>query len=319
MRNKSVQDLKGKAILFVGGSGFFGKSVLDYVNDQKLDPRPEFIIVSRGQKSLGPDQWPHLKITHVQSGIESLSKENLPSKIDFIIHGATSTNTEGQDEAYLEKTLVQGTKNLLTIASELKPQGVLFLSSGAVYGLGRTEPIKIKESDQHFAPTTEPYGSYKLKAENLCADFYHSSSIPVSIARCFAFSGNHLPQDSHFAITNFIRDGKSKADIVIKGNGKAARSYMDQSDLAEWLITIMMKNDQLDIVNVGSPEAVSIRDLAGVVATFFPEIKISVLGQGNIPQNFYVPDTSKAFLDYGLSLKVSLRKSIERMIKVVGL
>ena len=49
---------------------------------------------------------------------------------------------------------------------------------------------------------------------------YHDEyNLNISIARCFCFSGIHLPLNVHFAIGNFIKDVNNNDNIIIKGDG----------------------------------------------------------------------------------------------------
>ena len=54
----------------------------------------------------------------------------------------------------------------------------------------------------------------------------------------FLFSGIHLPLNVHFAIGNFIQNVIDDKDIIIKGDGKSVRSYLDQDDMSEWILDL---------------------------------------------------------------------------------
>jgi dTDP-glucose 4,6-dehydratase len=141
----------------------------------------------------------------------------------------------------------------------------------------------------------------------------------VSIARCFAFVGPHLPLDAHFAIGNFIRDCVAGGPIRIGGDGTPFRSYLYAADLAEWLFTILLRGASGRAYNVGSEEAVSIGQLADRVADVAatlrpdrgrPEI---VMAHKPLPGTLaerYVPDCRRAREELGLVPATSLDESI---------
>lgn len=313
-----VNDLNGKIILITGGTGFAGKSLMDYLDALKLPLPPTVIAQSRGFKDISHAKWSNLKIREVHCDLLDLKAGMLDEKIDYVIHGATSTSvTESTNIDYLHKTVYLGTQNLLTLCQKIKPKGIIYLSSGAVYGLDRTEQIPISENDlggPNTSDVSQSYGHFKRLAETLCSQFFNQTKIPITVLRCFAFSGKNLDPDGPFAVTNFLKNALGGDSIKITGNGLAIRSYMDGEDLAEWIFTLICKNKEFVLLNAGSDQAISIQDLAKVVADF-TKVKVELLNTGtDTRHNYYVPDLSLAKTKYGLSLKLSLKKSIENMI-----
>jgi len=309
--------IKG-TILLLGGTGFIGKSVLDLLNHLNTKKELKIILVSRGLNTENFDlnRWHNLEIQWIKKPIDELQLNDLNTKIDYVIHAATSTNSEAKNLNYLIKTLIFGTMNIVDLCTQLKPRGVLYLSSGAIYGLKRSGPPKFKETDLYAPDTTDldqSYGHLKRLNETLWSDFYRKTLTPTAIARCFAFSGKNLDTKSHFAICNFIEDAKKARSIKISGNGSAVRSYLDEEDLAIWLLTVLIKNKSFDVVNIGSDEDITIKQLAEAVQSFYPDIKIDIQNIEDIPQNYYVPNITRAKEAYGLSQSISLKASLSKM------
>ena len=148
---------------------------------------------------------------------------------------------------------------------------------------------------------------------------YHDEyNLSISIARCFCFSGIHLPLDVHFAIGNFVNDVNNNNNIIIKGDGESVRSYLDQDDLIEWLIEIL-KNDSFKktIYNIGSEDSISIKDLAMLIKKLSnKKIEVEILNQSNnnLRKTVYVPDCKKIRKKFNLVQKVSLSESIAKML-----
>ena len=181
----------------------------------------------------------------------------------------------------------------------------LYVSSGAVYG----------KQEKEFAEECDPlnpvtlYGKGKMEAEQMCL----GSGIPCVIARCFAFVGEYLPKNAHFAIGNFLADLETKRNIRINGDGTPIRSYLYADDLAQWLVALLKNGRAGEAYNVGSEEAFSIRELAETIASrAIPPLTVEVKGipSGEKAQR-YLPSTEKIRRDLNLSVPRTLVESLE--------
>jgi dTDP-glucose 4,6-dehydratase len=143
-----------------------------------------------------------------------------------------------------------------------------------------------------------------------------SGGFDATRPRAFAVVGPYLPIDRHFAIGNFIRDALAGGPIVVEGDGTPVRSYLYSSDLALWLLTILVEGLPGHAYNVGSEEAVSIADLARLVAGRSGRpIAVEIRGQaaGGVADR-YVPSTIGARNELGLRVTVPLDEAIDRTL-----
>ena len=293
-----------KKILLTGGTGFFGKSILDMVKRGYLSSY-EFTILSRDPVKFLND-FPEFadlpKISFISGDVRDF---DISGSFDAMILGATPASTEVSDEE-MRSIIIDGTLHSLDIARKCNVGKLLFISSGAVYG---------RQTVSHV-PETAPcnpvtaYGIAKLEAENLC----FSSGIPAVAARCFAFAGKYLRRDIHFAIGNFIRDALSSTPIIINGDGTPLRSYLYADDLVSWLFNLLEKGECGKAYNVGSDRAVSIAELAHTVAKILaPELEI-IVKQKAAPDAVgqpYVPDISRSEIENLSSKTISLETAIK--------
>ncbi len=318
--------------LLTGGTGFFGRALLQYWGDCFLaqHPTPTVTLLSRAPDAFlrqAPNlaQQPWLRL--VQGDI--CDAASLPQGVAFthILHAAADS-TLGPRLTPLQRydQIVNGTRNLLSLAVQCQAQRFLLTSSGGVYG-NQPNPanpatnaananIGVRE-DWHGMPDplnpAHAYGVAKRAAEHLCALYQEQFGLPTVIARCFAFVGPDLPLEVHFAIGNFIRDALWRDAITVAGDGMAMRSYLDQHDLAHWLHTLLHHGHAGQAYNVGSDQAISIADLATLVRdTLAPNKPVQILGTPDPTRlrHVYVPNIDKIQRDLDVHITISLADSI---------
>ncbi|NMA20112.1 MAG: NAD(P)-dependent oxidoreductase [Lentisphaerae bacterium] len=298
-------------ILITGGTGFFGKSIL---SEWQRAPRPntELVILSRNSNAF-------LAANPCFQGLQNVSFVNGDVR-DFafpdgdfsaVIHAATPA-TQRIDDAEMSSIILEGTKRILEFCKTRSIQRLLYISSGAVYG---EMPAGIKQMTESMPchPQTV-YGKSKLQAEQLCLD----GGIECGIARCFAFIGEYLPLDQHFAIGNFIQDCLLQKPIHIKGDGTALRSYLYARDLVHQLWALFDCAAPHLIINIGSDQAISIRELAELVrecAETNNEIIVSNLPGINRTVNRYIPDVSLTRKYLNIEKITSLENALRQVIR----
>jgi dTDP-glucose 4,6-dehydratase len=135
---------------------------------------------------------------------------------------------------------------------------------------------------------------------------------------CFAFVGPYLNLNIHYAVGNFIRDGLAGGPIYVSGDGTPYRSYLYAADLAIWLWTLLFRGEPGEAYNVGSEDAISIRDLAyEVVASFSSSPKVVIAKSPALgrPKERYVPSVKKAKERLNLDSWINLGEALQRTIR----
>ena len=322
-------ELRGQRLFFTGGTGFFGRWLLEglfWANDRlRLDLSA--LVLSRSPEAFrraAPHLAGHRAIGFHTGDVRAF--EFPAGTFSHIIHAATESSAKLNAEEPLNMfdTIVEGTHRILEFARHCGVRRFLLTSSGAIYGRQPPEMTHISE-DYLGAPdpsdSRSAYGEGKRAAETLCTLCSQQYGIETRIARCFAFVGPYLPLDIHFAIGNFIRDGLKGGPIVVEGDGTPRRSYLHAADLAIWLWTILFRGQNNRIYNVGSEESVSISELAQMVAaSFSPAAGVIVRGKPDprkAPER-YVPSTARANRELGLVPWISLSAAIARTIAFHG-
>jgi nucleoside-diphosphate-sugar epimerase len=318
-------DLKSQRIFITGGTGFFGRWLLEsliWANDkQKLGV--EVLVLTRNPTAF-EKKAPHL-VAHpaIQLYVGDVRSFAFPDgSFSHVIHAATeaSAKLNQEDPLLMLDTIVEGTRRALEFARHCGARKFLLTSSGAVYGKQPPDMTHIPE-DYRGAPNTmdtrSAYGEGKRIAELLCSIYAKQYGIEAKIARCFAFVGSHLPLDGDFAIGNFIRDGIQGSPIRVNGDGTPYRSYLYAADLAIWLWTILVKGTVCYPYNVGSDRDITIADLAYTVSSMFNLSLDVLITQETIPgkpSERYVPSIQRARSELQLQPVIPLKESIRRII-----
>jgi dTDP-glucose 4,6-dehydratase len=317
------EELRGKTIFVTGGTGFFGKWILEsfiYANET-LGLGAKMIVLSRNPQEF-LKEYPHFKKNYIQFITGDILHFGYPDEpIHYIIHAAADMSgyMDMDKAAAVFDSIVTGTERILELARVKQVKAVLHTSSGAVYGV---QPHVLSHIPETFSGAPDvfgknaAYGEGKRVAEMLANMYYHTHGVESKVARCFAFVGPYMA-DPNFAIVNFINSVVKGDDIVIKGDGTPFRSYLYAADLAIWLWHILVNGKSCRPYNVGSDEHITIENLAREVASFSKtgNCSVEILSpKSNSPALRYVPDIKRAKDELNLAVYIDLKEGINRAI-----
>ena len=120
--------------------------------------------------------------------------------------------------------------------------------------------------------TNEPYAIAKIAGIKLCETFreqYGCNFISVMPANLYGFNDNYHPENSHVlpALIRRFHEAKvnGSGEVVIWGSGTPRREFLFADDLAEACLFLMEKYNEKEIVNIGSGEDLSIKELAELI------------------------------------------------------
>jgi dTDP-glucose 4,6-dehydratase len=312
-----------KSFLITGGTGFIGKWLVASLNflNSKNDANISITILTRDKKSFinKHNDIKNLKnLYFIESDVRNLDQFRYEGKeFDYIVIGANDATYDfSLNVLNLADTLINGTKKILHKFVSKKTKSILHLSSGAVYGDISDYQDGVEEvSHANFDINNigSMYGISKILVESVLDEFGKTNNIKIINARCFAFSGPYLPIDKHFAFGNFIKNALENKDIIISGDGSPVRSYLYPIDLVNFLFKLLRTKDDNIAVNVGSSEALTIKDLAYKVHDVLNVSKDVIIEKNNVnhpeKSNYYIPNINKAN-KLGLIESISLKNSI---------
>ena len=325
---KECKRLSGKTLLITGGAGFLGNyliSVVDYLNKNFLEMPCRIISVDNfitGVK-YRTKEGPNFKA--IKHNVKDPFEVN--EKIDFIMHAAGIASPKFYRKYKIETIDVAtlGTKNILELAKEKKPESVLFFSSSEVYG----------DPDPKFVPTPETYvgrvsctgprSNYdesKRLGETMCIAYFQEHNIPVKIVRPFNIFGPGMRLDDYRVIPNFVAHALQKKPIPVYGTGNHTRTFCYVTDGITGFLKVLLSGYNGEVFNVGNDgNEISMENLAKSVAEMFGnDTKIE---KTTGPTDAYAsadpkrrcPDISRIKAKLGYEPKIELKTGIKRFVE----
>jgi len=232
--------------------------------------------------------------------------------------GGIKANNDFPVEFLLDNLRIQN--NVIRSAYQTGVRKLLFLGSSCIYP--KLAPQPIPESALLTGPlesTNEPYAIAKIAGIKLCQAYtreYGTNFISVMPTNLYGPNDNFDLETSHVlaALLRKAHEAKSRNEnkLIVWGTGEPRREFLHVDDLAAACLLLLEKYDSAEIINIGSGEDVTIRELAKLVC--------DVVGfDGELVWDKTKPDgTPRKLLDVtrirvlGWQPTIPLRKGIEQ-------
>ena len=152
---------------------------------------------------------------------------------------------------------------------------LMFLGSSCIYPKLAPQPLKEEYLlTGLLEPTNEPYAIAKIAGIKMCdayRDQYGCNFISVMPTNLYGYNDNYHPENSH-VLPALIRrfheaKGQNKPFVTIWGTGSPKREFLFADDLAEACYYLMQNYNEPGLVNIGTGEDISIKDLAILIKT----------------------------------------------------
>ncbi len=315
--------MRGESLFITGGSGFVGSWLLESLLRacDRFDLGLTVALLTRNPerfRAAAPHSARHPAVRIIAGDCASFA---FPAgSFPWIVHAATEPGVDPDAARPLGvfDPNIAGTRRVLEFARVCGARRLLLTSSGAVYGRQASLMTHIDEDYSGAPATTDPgsaYGQAKRICEYMGTMYSRAYGYDVLIARLFAFVGPRLPLDANFAVGNFIGDALRGSPIQVGGDGTPYRSYLYAADLAIWLWTILFRGKSAYPYNVGSPQDLTIAELAATIRRVVaPELDIRVARNPipGAPPARYVPSTERAHHELGLEALIPLESGIRK-------
>jgi GDP-L-fucose synthase len=147
---------------------------------------------------------------------------------------------------------------------------LMFLGSSCIYPKLAPQPLKEEYLlTGLLEETNEPYAIAKIAGIKMCDAYraqYGCNFISVMPTNLYGYNDNYHPQNSHVLpalIRKFDEAKKSgNNEVVIWGSGKPMREFLFADELADACYFLMQTYNEPNLINVGTGEDLTIKDLA---------------------------------------------------------
>ena len=184
--------------------------------------------------------------------------------------GGIKSNNDFKGDFIYQNLMIQ--TNIIQSSYESGVKKLLFLGSSCIYPKLSPQPIKEEYLlSGYLEPTNDAYSIAKIAGIKMCQSFnqqYGTNFISVMPTNLYGPNDNYDLITSHVfpALIRKFHEAKiNNTDVIVWGSGNPKREFLYVDDLADACIFLMNNYDESDIVNIGTGEDISIRDISYLI------------------------------------------------------
>lgn len=247
---------KNSKIYIAGHRGMVGSAIF-----RKLEAEGFNNIIARTSSELD---------LRNQQAVSDFFKEIKPEYVFLAaakVGGIVANNTYRADFLY-DNLAIQN--NIIHNSYLNNVEKLMFLGSSCIYPKLAPQPLKeeylltglLEESN-------EPYAIAKIAGIKMCDAYrsqYGCNYISVMPTNLYGYNDNYHPQNSHVlpALIRKFHEAKTNkaSQVTIWGTGSPKREFLFADDLAEACYFLMQNYNEPNLINVGTGEDLTIKELA---------------------------------------------------------
>lgn len=312
-------------ILVTGGAGNIASALVERL----IQDESNFVVIldnlSTGLLSKLPSEekknWKFIKAD--VNNLSDISSVMHSYNFDHVFHFAAVVGVQRtQENPVSVLNDIEGIKNVLNLSKNSTVKHVFFASSSEVYG----EPVELPQNEYRTPLNSRvPYAVVKNVGECFFRSFWQEFHLPYTIFRFFNTYGPN--QSTDFVVSRFLEAALKNKDITLYGDGSQTRTFTYVDDTVSVCYNIFSKKLlENDVVNIGSDELMSVKELAELVikttGSSSKIIHLPPLKEGDMTRR--QPDNSKMREILNKKLitveeGIKLMMKDQRFLKAIGL
>jgi GDP-L-fucose synthase len=251
--------LSGKRVYVPGHRGMVGGALVRRLGREGCD----ILTTGRGEVDL-----------REQAAVERWFAANRPQAVFLAaakVGGILANNTYRGEFIYDNLMIAL---NVIHAAHRHGVEKLMFLGSSCIYPKLAPQPMNEAQLLQGpLEPTNEPYAIAKIAGIKLAESYrrqYGADFISVMPTNLYGPGDNYHPENSHVAAALIRRFHEARLagtpTVTVWGTGTPRREFLYVDDLADACVHLMKTYSDEALVNIGTGEDVTIRELAELVA-----------------------------------------------------
>ncbi|BDD04184.1 GDP-L-fucose synthase family protein [Aureibacter tunicatorum] len=254
-----------------------------------------------------------------QSMVESFFEEEKP---DYVFLAAAKVGGIHANDSLRGQFIYDNLMIEANVIEQSRVHGVkklLFLGSSCIYPKFASQPITEKQLlTGPLEPTNEAYAIAKIAGVKMCQSYNHqygSNFISVMPTNLYGPNDNYDLESSHVlpALLRKFHEAKIKGEdsVTIWGTGSPKREFLHVNDLADACLFLMNNYEDPSLVNIGTGEDISIKDLALLIKSivgFEGELKFDLSKPDGTPRKLL---SVEKLSEIGFRYKISLEEGIK--------
>jgi GDP-L-fucose synthase len=259
MEQTDLKNLDAK-IYVAGHKGMVGSAI-----ERALVKQGYTNIIKRTSKQL--DLTDKLEVDHFFA----------TQKPDYVFLAAAKVGGILANNTYPADFLVQNINiqnNVIQASYNNQVKKLLFLGSSCIYPKLAPQPIKEEYLlTGALEATNDAYAIAKICGIKMCQAYskqYGINYISAMPTNLYGKNDNYHPENSHVlpALIRKIHEAKVTGlpEVTVWGTGTPKREFLYADDLAEACVHLMKVYNSSEIVNIGTGEDLTIKELAGAIS-----------------------------------------------------
>ncbi|MCR5517627.1 MAG: NAD-dependent epimerase/dehydratase family protein [Lachnospiraceae bacterium] len=269
--------LSDKTLMLSGATGLIGSFLVDVIMEKNVSDDLGCTVYALGRNMQKAKErfCKHIsdpRFVFIAYDVKDAFAQDDMGVVDYVLHLASNTHPVqyATDPIGTITTNIIGLQNMLELATSHQATRFAFASSNEIYGENRGDVEFFDEDYCGYINSNTMRAGYpesKRCGEALCQAYKVQKNLDVVIPRFTRSYGPTMLMTDTKAISQFIKKGLAKEDIVLKSAGTQYYSYTYVADAIAGLLTVLLKGKNGEAYNIAEEHSdIMLKDLASIIA-----------------------------------------------------